>query len=476
MMRTATSLAIAATLLGVAGCQTTASRAPDAQVIAGAYPLTSAVDRSNGADLAWKQVIQDPRLARLTEIALSDNRDLRLAVLDAEAARAQLRVSRSALFPQVEADGGMTRARQPLSSVAGEEVLTSTQYAAQVSVTAFELDLFGRLRAESRSAFETYLAASEGRDAARSAVISTVAEAYLTERAAAEQLALTEATLADWRTSLELASRLRSAGQSSGLEVAQAEAQVQSAEADLEAGRRALQQATNALVLAVGAPLPVDLPPPWKLADQPVMTIIPAGLPADLLERRPDVRQAEHLLAAANADIDAARAAFFPRISLTGLFGVASGDLDALFRGDSRAWSFAPQISAPIFTGGRLSGGLALAEIRNDRAVAQYERTIQTAFREVADGLAGRETFDRQIEAQTGAVQAAQRRVALSELRYRAGVDSRLELLDAQRQLYAARSAVLSLRQAQGISSVSLYRALGGGARLEEGVGAAAVD
>ncbi|MEN5145548.1 MULTISPECIES: efflux transporter outer membrane subunit [Brevundimonas] len=463
-MKAPATLALMAAVLSTAACQT-APKAPATDVVAASYPLVSPIDTANAVELAWQDVLRDARLQRLVDLALTDSRDLRLAVLDAEEARAQLRIRRADPFPQVDANAGMTRGRASQNSGQGGNAETQSQYSAGLALTAFELDLFGRLRAQSRSAFEAWLAAEEGRNAARIVVISTVAEAYLAERAADERLALTQSTLEDWRASLRLAQQLREAGQSSGLEVAQAEGQVRSAEADLEAALRTRQVAVNALVLAVGAPLPEGLPAPMRLADRPVQTELPAGVPADLLERRPDIRQAEHQLAAANADVTVARAAFFPRLSLTGLLGVASGDLGDLFNGDSDTWSFAPQITVPIFHAGRLKGALDVAQIRSDKAVTTYERTLQTAFREVADGLAARATFERQIEAQSGAVTAADQRARLSELRFRAGVDSRLELLDAQRQLYAARLAMVDLRQAQATASVQLYRALGGGVR-----------
>ena len=458
-MKGSVTLALIGAALTVAACQS-APKAPAADLVAASYPLSGPMDANNAADRAWRDVLRDARLQRLVEMALVENRDLRLALLDAEEARAQLRVQRSNLLPGIDARGDVSRTRP---GVGEDPQRIRSQASVGLAVTAFELDLFGRLRSQSQSAFQSWLAAEEGRNAARIVMISTVAEAYIAERAAEERLRLTEVTLADWQTSLRIAQQLREAGQNSGLEVSQAQGQVRTAEADLEAAKRGLQIATNALVLAVGRPLPDDLPAYMALAEQPVVTELAAGLPADLLVRRPDVRQAERLLAAANANVDAARAAFFPRISLTGLVGVASGDLNGLFNGGNNTWSFAPQITVPIFNAGRLQGELDIAKIRSDRAVAIYERTVQTAFREVADGLAGRATFANQIIALSGAVEAAERRAELSDLRYKAGVEGRLELLDAQRQLYAARLAMLSLREEQARSSIQLYRALGGG-------------
>jgi NodT family efflux transporter outer membrane factor (OMF) lipoprotein len=282
------------------------------------------------------------------------------------------------------------------------------------------------------------------------------------ERVAQEQLALTQRTLADWTTSLDITKRLRDAKQNSGLEVAQAEGQVRQAEADLAAGDRTLSQATNALQLLVGAPLPTDLPAPIDLMDQPIQTQLPAGLPSDLIANRPDIRQAERELVAANADVGAARAAFFPRISITALFGFTSLAFDSLFEKGNRTWSYTPQVTQPIFRGGTLRGELRLAEVRKSVAVAQYELAIQSAFREVADGLAGRATFTRQSEAQRKATDAASKRAELANLRYKAGVDSRLELLDAQRSDYLARQTLIDLRRQELSSATGLYRSLGG--------------
>ena len=246
------------------------------------------------------------------------------------------------------------------------------------------------------------------------------------------------------------------------MEVSQAEGQVATAQADLEARTRTRAQARNALQLLVGTAIPADLPAVPTLDELPRQAL-PAGLPSDLLTRRPDILQAEHNLRAANADIGAARAAFFPRLSLTTSLGYSSSEMGKLFDSGSRVWSFAPQLTVPIFNAGRLRSELRLAEVRTSSAVAEYERAIQTAFREVADGLAGRETYGRQIEAQQRVVASAAKRLALSNLRYRAGVDGRLELLDAQRQLYAARQALLDLRHGELASTVALYKALGGG-------------
>lgn len=457
----------------LSGCSMNPRLSMPSAPVAPVYQAAMMPEAGNAADLGWREMFGDPRLQRLIALALTDSRDLRIAVLNVETARTQARIQRSNQLPQLNATGGYTRQRTP-ATVAGAGLGVSPdqggqsgfevgQFSAQAALSAFEIDLFGRLRSQSQAAFERYLASDEGRRATQIALIGSVVDAYLNERLAEEQLRLTDVTLADWQRSLALTRKLRAAAQNSGLEVAQAEGQVRQAEADMEERRRTLAQARNALTLVVGAELPADLPPPMSLMDQPIPTQLPAGLPSDLLERRPDIRQAEHELVASNADIGAARAAFFPRLSLTAAFGFSSLALRNLFTGDNQSWSFSPQVAMPIFQGGQLKGNLDLATIRKSVAVATYERTIQTAFREVSDGLAARATFDRQQESQGKATQVAARRLHLSELRYKAGVDSRIEMLDAQRSSYAAQRTLLEVRRSNLSAMVGLYRALGGG-------------
>ncbi|WP_209304259.1 efflux transporter outer membrane subunit [Pusillimonas caeni] len=418
------------------------------------------------ADLGWRTLFPEPRLQEIISLALENNRDLRLATLNVEAVQAQFRIQRAARLPGIDANGGATRERIAAGRTAdGVEVPSSVQEQASVGIglSAFELDLFGRVRALSQAALARYLASEEGRRAAQITLVAAVADAYFAERLAQAQLQLAESTLEDWRHSLRLAIQLREADQNSGLDVAQAEGQVATAEADQVARQRALAMARNALDLLVGAPLPDDLPAPLALDLQPILDHLPAGLPSDLLTRRPDIQRAEQALVAANADIGAARAAFFPRISLTAALGFASPTLGGLFDADQRTWRFAPQITVPLFQGGRLRAELDLAEVRSSQAVVEYEQAIQVAFREVADGLAGQATFGRQMQAQQRVVSSAQRRLELSGQRYRAGLDGRLELLDAQRNAYAAQQALLDLRRAHIGNIVALYKALGGG-------------
>ncbi len=464
-------------LLATTACSMTPRLTLPTPPVAKAYPIAS------GPEVLpeWRGMFGDPRLQSLIALSLDANRDLRIAALNADAARAQIRVQRAQSLPGINVDGSYTRQRQP-AGVAGAGVgLTPGsggsgnaptgfkfgQFSAQAALTSFELDLFGRLRAMNAAAFHRWLASVEARRAVRLAVIGAVADAYWNERLADEQLALTRSTLADWRASLDITRLRRQAGQASGADLAQAEGLVRQAQADLAQRERELAQATNALTLAVGAQLPSDLLPPTPLMEQPIRTALAAGTPSDLLTRRPDIAQAEQELRAANADIGAARAAFFPRVSLTAAFGFASLALDSLFQGANRSWSYSPAISLPIFRGGELRGNLDLARLRNSTAVATYEKAIQTGFREVADGLAAQATYGRQMTEQRAVVTQAERRAKLTDLAYRAGHTSRLELLDAQRATYAARQTALIVRRDQLNAAAALYRALGGDTEAE---------
>lgn len=421
-----------------------------------------AAPEASAAGLTRAQLFQDARLPRIIDLALENNRDLRLALLNVAAARAQNRIQTAEARPGIDAQASYSRERT--AALDGREATTADQHGLSLGLNAFELDLFGRVRSLSDAAFARYLASQEGYRAARLTLIGAVADAYFAERLAIEQHALSQQTLADWRRSLDLARVLQQSGRDGALDLIRAEAQVASAEADLQARERTVAQTANALRLVVGADLPADLPPPLALNANPVLTHLPAGLPSDLLLNRPDIRQAERTLAAAHADLGAARAAFFPRLSLTAAFGFASPSLTSLFSAGRDSWSFSPRLVLPIFDGGRLDAELDLATVRRNEAVAQYEKAIQTAFREVADGLAGSATLGAQIDAQSRALSQSARAVSLAEARYRAGLDSRLELLDAERTLQAAQQALLTLRHEQIANAVALYKALGGGA------------
>jgi multidrug efflux system outer membrane protein len=420
-------------------------------------------DARPAAELGWRDVFGDARLQALVALALEHNRDLRVAALNVEQARAQFRIQRAERLPEVTATAGATRQRTPADLSPVGRGTTGTVYSVGGAVTAFELDLFGRVRSLSEAALEAYLATEEARRSAHLALVAEVAVQYLATRALDDQIDLARQTLELVESSLALTRRTFEAGRASELDLRTAEGQVQTARVNLAAALQQRAQAENALVLLVGAPLPADLPPATPLAAQPPVADLPPGVPSEVLTRRPDVLAAEHALRSANASIGAARAAFFPSITLTGFAGTASAELSGLFGGGSLNWSFAPRITLPIFTGGALRASLDLAEVRRSIEVARYERAIQGAFREVADGLVARGALDEQLTAQAARVAAEERRYALSELRYKGGVDSYLNVLTAQRDLFAAQSQLIDTRLARLANLVDLYRALGGG-------------
>ena len=420
---------------------------------------------SRTADLGWRDVFGDARLQALVALALENNRDLRVAALNVELTRAQHRIQRAELLPAVGASASATRQRVGSDLSPTGEAETTSSYRVGLGVTAFELDLFGRVRSLSAAALEQYLATEEARRSAHLSLVAEVATQYLAERALQDQVTLSRQTLETVESSLALTRRTYEAGRTSELDVRIAEAQVQTARFNLSRALQQRAQAENALVLLVGQPLPADLPQPQPLDAQTLLAELPAGVPSDVLQRRPDILAAEHALKAATASIGAARAAFFPSISLTAFGGTSSAELSGLFGGGSRTWSFTPQVNLPLFTGGALRASLDVAHLRKSIQVAQYERAIQGAFREVADALVARAALDEQLEAQRARTEAEQRRYELSDLRYRKGVDSYLGVLDAQRDLFTAQQLLIQSRLARLSNLVDLYRALGGGWR-----------
>ncbi|MDB5965839.1 MAG: multidrug transporter [Polaromonas sp.] len=423
---------------------------------------TTATTTVAAADIEWQTFFSDPKLRLLIGAALRNNRDLRVAVLNIEQARAQYQIRRADQFPTVGV--AVTGNRQPNPN--GNGSIANT-YTAGLALTSYELDFFGRVSSLREVALAQYLATEEGRKTTQISLISSVANTYLSLLADEELLAITQQTLATREDSFRLAKLRFDNGVSSELDFRQAESLTEAARVSLAQGirQRALDQ--NLLTLLLGQPLTGDLavalPAGKGLADTAMMADVPAGLPSDLLTRRPDVRQAEQQLLASNANIGAARAAFFPRISLTASAGSASSSLSGLFKSGTYGWTLAPQLLLPIFDAGRNRAGLDSATAGRDIAVAQYERSIQTAFREVSDALAGRATLGEQLRAQQAQATAEGVRFNLSDMRYRNGIASQLDLLDAQRSLFAARQAVVQTRLAQLQSQVTLYKTLGGG-------------
>ncbi len=408
------------------------------------------------SDLEWQRFFVDERLKRLIEIALANNRDLRVAILAIEQARAQYGIRRADELPSVGLAASGTR--QPATATQ-----PASLYMVGLAVTSYELDFFGRVRSLSETALAQYLATEEGRKAAQISLISGVAATYVNLLADDALLALTRDTLKTREESFRLAKLKFDNGASSELDFRQAESLLEAARVALAQQQRQRMLDENALVLLLGQTLPEDLPAGRTITEQGLLADLPAGLPSELLVRRPDVRQAEQQLIAANASIGAARAAFFPRISLTASIGTASTELSDLFKSGTRAWTFMPQLVLPIFDAGRKQANLDSAKVGRDIAVAQYEKSIQTAFREVADALAGRATLTEQVRAQAAQANAEQVRFRLADLRYTNGAASYLDVLDAQRSLFASQQAVVQVQAAQVQNLVTLYKVLGGG-------------
>ncbi|SEF25202.1 AdeC/AdeK/OprM family multidrug efflux complex outer membrane factor [Variovorax sp. NFACC27] len=419
------------------------------------------------ADLGWRDVFTDPSLRRVIEMSLANNRDLRVAVLNIEKARAQYRVQDAALFPTVNASAGGSGSRTPASLSSTGETLIAHQYSASLGFSSYEIDLFGRVRSLSEQALQQFLSTAEARRSTQISLVAEVATSYLTLAADQDRLKLARDTLRNQSDSYRLNQRSFELGSASALTLSQAQTSVDSARVDVERYTAQVAQDRNALVLLVGADVPDELlpqalPDGATAATNP-LAAIPPGLPSELLQRRPDILQAERDLRAANAYIGAARAAFYPRISLTASAGSSSSELSGLFKGGSGSWSFAPQVTLPIFDGGANRANLKIATVSRDISVAQYEKAIQTAFREVSDALAQRNTLGRQLDAQQSLVNATADSYRLSQARFSRGVDSYLSVLDSQRSLYTAQQDLIGTRLSRFTNLVTFYKTLGGG-------------
>jgi multidrug efflux system outer membrane protein len=462
--KTTTTLVIAG-IVFLSGCGILEPRLPEAQpevptqwpippatvpvapaALAGAVPT---------ADIGWREFFVDPKLQQVIALGLANNRDLRVAVLNVERAQALYRVQRADRVPSVNANGTMTRT--------GGDGPLSDAYTATIGITEFELDLFGRVRNLSDAALQRYFAQEETRRSAQLALIAEVATAYLTLAADQEQMRVVQSTLRTREESHALTEKRFELGAVSALDVSQSRTQVETARADVARYAGQAAQSRNALQLLVGTPVPPELLPGSFGESLTGLAPLSPDLPSVVLLRRPDVMAAEHQLRAANANIGAARAAFFPSITLTGSAGYASDELSSLFGSGTNFWTFVPQVNVPIFQGGRLTANLDVATADRDIALAQYEGAIQAAFREVADALALTSTLDAQRSARQATVDAAIEADRLSRVRYDAGRDSYLVLLEAQRTLYLAQEALILTQLAEQTNRVLLYKALGGG-------------
>jgi outer membrane protein, multidrug efflux system len=438
------------------------------------------------ADIGWREFFADPRLQKLIETALQHNPDAQVAALNIAAARAQYQIQRADLFPKISAIATEQVEKFPAavapiaaagstgsttgglgSTLAGSGSGISRFYEVGIGFTSYELDLFGRIRSLNHARLQQYLGYLETRRSAQISVIAEVANAYLTLLADEDLFKITQDTLDSQRESLRLIKMSFDGGVATALDLHQAETTVATAQANLAQYRREVAQDQNALVVLLGTPMPADLPAGRELDQEKLLTELPEGVPSDVLTQRPDILAAEHSLIAANANIGAARAAFFPSILLTGNYGTASTELSGLFKSGSTAWTFSPQISLPIFAGGANVASLDLAKVQKNVLIVQYEQAIQNGFREVADALAGRATLDSQLEADQALVQAAGESFRLSNMRFTGGVDNYLGVLDSQRSLYGAQQSLVAVKLARLQNLVTLYKALGGGWREE---------
>jgi multidrug efflux system outer membrane protein len=437
------------------------------------------------ADIGWREFFPDPQLQQLIALALTDNRDLRVAALNVQSAQAQYRIQRASLFPTIDASAveqvqhipiGVLTSGFPPALLAGAGTLstngvTEHTYDVGVGFTSYELDLFGRIRSLSHAALQQYFSSGETRRSVQLTLVAEVATAYLTVLTDQTLLDITRDTLKSQEDSYALTQKMFNGGTTTELALRQAESTVDTARANLAQYNRQLAQDRDALQLLLGAPIPDGIDFSGGLDRGDTVAELEEGIPSDVLVHRPDVLAAEHQLMGANAEIGAARAAFLPAISLTGNFGTESTQLSGLFKGGSRAWTFSPQISVPIFAGGANVANLQATKLARDTAVAQYEKAIQTAFREVADALVARGTLDDQLAAQQALVTASTAAYRLADMRYRGGVDSYLSALVAQVSLYSAQQQLQTVRLLRLQNLVTLYKALGGG--LQEHTAAA---
>jgi len=444
--------------LSLGACSLAPQYARPALPVPEAYPVATEPQAAEFA-LDWVHYFQDPDLQALIKLALENNRDLRIAVLRIEEARAQYGIQKADRLPTINGTLGYERSRSVLTQ--GQKFDTD-YYRAGVNVTDFELDFFGRVKNLSSAALEQFYSMQDARESVQTSLVAELATAYVNLLALNERLTLAQDTLQSRRASLSRIKRRHEGGLDNAIELKTAEIQASSAEASVSALAREQALAINALHLLTGDKAPASAMPPKPLHSVQVETVAP-GLPSQLLEQRADIRAAEHRLIAANANIGAARAAFFPRIQLTTSAGLVNDDLLGLFGGGSdRVWSFTPQLVLPIFNAGRNQASLDLAVVRKDVAVAEYEKAIQTAFREVADVLVVSRQIDDEIALQSRIAEADRERLRLATRRYERGVANYLELLDAQRSLFESDQQLVQLKQLGLVNKINLYKALGG--------------
>jgi multidrug efflux system outer membrane protein len=460
-----------AALAMLAGCSLAPVYERPDQPVSQAWPAgdaykgvpVAAADARPVSEIQWRDYFADDKLRQVIALALANNRDLRVSVLNIEKAKAQYNIDSAALLPKLSASVSQTATRTPSTLSSTGESFINRQYTGGLVMSAYELDFFGKIRNLSEAGLQSYLGTEEARRAQQITLVSEVANAWATLIADQQRLALAAETLQSQQTSYDLSKKRFDSGVTSGVDVYDSQTSVETARNDMAVYTAQVALDQNALVLLVGGDVPAELLPSGDLDTVTQLAAIPAGLPSDLLRSRPDVQQAERALRAANANIGVARAAFFPSISLTASGGSASSNLSGLFKAGSATWSFVPQINLPIFDGGVNRANLNIAKADRDISVAQYEKSIQVAFREVADALATRGTLDERVASQQALVEAAEKSYRINEARYRKGADSYLNALISQRALYAAQQGLISTRLNKTSNAVTLYKVLGGG-------------
>ncbi|WP_342119470.1 efflux transporter outer membrane subunit [Pseudoduganella sp. OTU4001] len=459
MNKTIFTLAAAALL---AGCSLAPVYQRPAAPVAAAWPqgeaykpAASAADAKPASEIAWRDFIGDQQLRGVVDLALANNRDLRVSALNIEKARAQYGIDSAAQLPKVNAQVGQNAARAPGGDI-------SRQYSGGLALPAYELDLFGKLRNMSEAGLQAWLGTEQAQRAQRLSLVAEVATTWLGLAADKERLRLAQDTLKSQQTTFDLSKRRFEAGATSGLDMYEAQTSVEAARSDMAFYTAQVAAGENALALLVGTQVPASLLPQALPTAVTTLAELPEGVPSSVLLQRPDVLEAEHALKAANANIGVARAAFFPSITLTGTAGSASGALGDLFKAGSGAWSFLPQLTVPLFDAGANNARLDIAKADNGIAVARYEKSIQSAFREVSDALAQRGTLDERVAAQAALAEAASRSYRIHEARYQKGAESYLNALVSQRALYAAQQGLISVRLAKAANQVALYKVLGG--------------
>jgi multidrug efflux system outer membrane protein len=469
------NIILASTLLAaLTGCSLIPDYLRPDLPVAGAYPTGPAFTGAGAvsgsvaaADIGWREFFIDPVMQDLIALALDNNRDLRVAAQNVAAAYAQYEIQHAGLFPTIDATGEAQFEREPASVSGFGTALHTNAYSLGVGAVSYELDLFGKIRSQSKQAQEKYFSLAETRQSTQISLVAQVASEYLAWLADRDALRVSTQTAQAQQRAFDLNKLTLANGTGTALTVAQAESTLRTAEASVEQYTRQAQQDLDQLVLLVGSPLPDALQTRMMaqtgLATEAAFPDLPAGLPSDLLQRRPDIRAAEHTLLAANANIGAARAAFFPSVTLTANGGTASGTVGSLFGAGSASWLVQPEISVPIFDAGSNFANLDYAKIQKLIEVANYEKAIQSAFHDVSDALAGRATYTRQVEAEKKLVDADQRYYTISKMRSDAGADTYLNVLIAQSSLFSAQINLVSLSLTQQQNLVTLYKALGGG-------------